>query len=150
MSQAIIIADKEIVQALKDFADLQEQLLLEFEKQCHPLISFDSFIEKPKTGTLKALKEEWKFQKHGAGILFEEINSGTKVNVHREAINHKRAFDSWRLYDYFESIKCFEIIWQSDSYIANDDDDLDKLLGELDQAKIIKTVSQRKNLYELT
>jgi hypothetical protein len=149
MSQAITIADKEIVQALKEFADLQEQLLLEFEKQYHPLNNDISFLAKPKTGILKALGEEWKFQKHGMGISFEGIKSGKKVNAHSEVIKHKRAFDSWRLYDYFESIGCFEIIWKSDSYMANDDDDLDKLLEELNQVKIIKTLTQRKDMYEL-
>jgi hypothetical protein len=149
MNQAITIADKEITFALKDFAETQEQLLLEFEKQYHPFKSDLSFLEKPKTGVLKALGEEWKFQKHGLGIFFKGINSGKNIDVHTGGISNKKAFDSWRLYQYFESINCSKISWESDIYVADDDEDLDKILELLNQANIIKPVPNNHNLYEL-
>lgn len=148
MSRATVIKNKEIISTLKDFAETQEKLIFEFQKQYHSLSSNASLLEQPKTGLLSAMEEKWKFQKHGDGIVFEGNRSGKIIDAHKQIISNKRAFDSWRLSEYFESINCSEILWKSDIYLADDDDDLDKLLELLKQANIVKLVSQY-NLYEL-
>jgi hypothetical protein len=71
------------------------------------------------------------------------INRDLKTN---RSIDHKKAFDSWRLYQYFEFINCSKISWASNTYVANDDDDLDKLLEFLSKANIVRLVQNQDKL----
>ena len=105
-------------------------------------------LQQPKTGLLFAIEEEWTFQKHGAGIVFEGNKSGKVIDAHRDIVSNKKAFDSWRLSQYFESISCSQVFWESNTYAA-DDDDLDRLLELLKQANIVELVSGGYKLYKL-
>lgn len=124
-------------------------MLVEFQKQYHPLSGEIKLLEQPKTGFLFAIGEEWKFQKHGTGIVFEGNRSGKIIDAHKEIIDRSKAFDFWRLAEYFESLNCFKVIWESNTYFANDEEDLDRLLELLRQADIIKLVVTQYRLYEL-
>ena len=137
-----------IITALSNYAETQEKLIVEFQKQYHPLFSDINLLEQPKTGILLAMGEEWRFQKHGIGIVFEEKKSGKIIDVHRGIISNIKAFDSWRLSEYFESSNCSKVIWKLNTFSV-DDDDLDKLLKLLKQANIVKLVSNQYKLYEL-
>ena len=149
MSKTTAILDKEIVLALTNYIETQEKLLVEFEKQYHSLSNDANLLKKPKTGILSTLGEEWKFQKHGAGIFFEESRTGKIIDAHRAITNNQRAFDSWRLSEYFESVNCSRIMWRSNAFVADDDDELDKLLELLEQAAIVQLISSQYKLYEL-
>ena len=148
MSQAALL-DKEIVVALNDYVEIQENLIVEFQKQYHSLSSDINLLKQPKTGISSALGEEWEFQKHGAGIVFEGNRSGKVIDAHRGIISNTKAFDSWRLAEYFESSNCSKVVWKSNTYSADDDEDLDKLLELLRQANIIRLVAAQYRLYEL-
>lgn len=149
MSRTTVVASREIISALKDFVKTQENLIVKFQQQYHSLSNDTSLLKQPKTGLLSAMGEEWKFQKHGSGIVFEGNHSGKIIDAHQGIISNKKAFDSWRLSEYFESINCSQVFWALNTYIADDDDDLDKLLKLLEQTKLVKLVSERYNLYEL-
>ena len=149
MSRIAAIKNQEIISTLKDFAETQEKLIFEFQKQYHFLSSDASLLKQPKTGFLSAMEEKWRFQKHGVGIVFEGERSGKIIDAHKRIISNKKAFDSWRLAEYFESIDCYEISWASDTFVADDDDDLDRLLELLMRANLVKLVSERDKLYEL-
>lgn len=149
MTKTTTIENNQIVSVLKEFAETQEKLICEFQKQYHSLSNDSGLLKHPKTGLLSILEEEWKFQKHGVGIVFEEITSGKIIDAHNGINSSKKAFDSWRLSEYFESIECSKIFWESDTYIADDDDDIDRLLKLLKQVNIVKLVSDRYSLYEL-
>ena len=78
---------------IKDYADIQEKLIKEFENQYHSFKNESDFRIKPKTGILYTVDEEWKFRKHGLGIDFEGGNPEKIINAHVGAIDHKSAFD---------------------------------------------------------
>ena len=149
MSQTTALLDKEIVPALNHYVEIQENLIVEFQKQYHPLSSDLDLLKQPKTGILSAVGEEWKFQKHGTGIVFESNRSGKIIDAHKGIIDRSKAFDSWRLAEYFESSSCSKVVWESNTYSADDEEDLDKLLELLSQANIIKLVATQYRLYEL-
>lgn len=106
-------------------------------------------LEKPKQGSISVLGKTWKFQRHGAGILFQETESKTIIDAHRGVIDHSKSFDSWRLAQYFESLNCSKIMWKSNTFVADDEDSLDKLLELLEQEHVVKLVSRQYKLYEL-
>ena len=149
MSRTTVVTSREIISALEDFVETQNNLIIEFQQQYHFLSDDASLLKQPKSGLLSAMEQEWKFQKHGAGILFEGDESGKIIDAHTGIISNKQAFDSWRLAEYFESINCDRVFWASNPYLAKVDDDLDRLLKQLEQANIVKLVSGRYNLYEL-
>lgn len=149
MSQIIAISDKAIVVALNDYVAIQEKLIAEFQKQYHSLSVEVDLLKQPKSGVLSAIGEKWKFQKHGVGIAFEGDISKKIIDINRGIINYKKAFDSWRLAEYFESSNCFEVTWKLNTFTADDDDDLDRLFELLKQANIIKLVSTQYKLYEM-
>ena len=135
---------------VKDFPDLINVLRqFYFFFWCHlfiliitPNFSVSSFV------LTKVTCSQWRFQKHGIGIVFEEKKSGKIIDVHRGIISNIKAFDSWRLSEYFESSNCSKVIWKLNTFSV-DDDDLDKLLKLLKQANIVKLVSNQYKLYEL-
>lgn len=148
MSNLTAIKNKQIIDALNDFIQIQKELIVSFFS-IYPHISSDLvWLKIPKSGLIDALEETWEFQKHGSGILFKGNESGKVIDAHREIIDHSGAFDSWRLSQYFESLEYSNIIWESNEFLA-DDDDLDKLLELLEKEHIVKLVPSRYKLYKL-
>ncbi|MEM8830288.1 MAG: hypothetical protein AAGE96_13155 [Cyanobacteria bacterium P01_G01_bin.19] len=144
-------ASIDILQAasvIREYADIQERLIEEFENQHHSFLNESDFIIKPKTGILYAMDEKWKFRKHGLGIDFEGSNSGKIINAHVGIINYKRGFDSWRISEYFESLNYSEIVWNSNKIDIDDSKELDKLLELMEKGSLIKKVSEKYKLYE--
>ena len=94
------------------------------------------------------MDEEWKFRKHGLGIDFEGGNPEKTINAHVGIINHKRAFDSWRLAEYFESLNYSEIVWASNKIDIVNSKELDGMLELLEKNNLIKRVSEKYKLYE--
>lgn len=149
MNQRNTIVDEALIFALKDFSNTQEKLIWEFQKKYHLLDNKTGYLKSPKTGLLSAIDEEWKFQKHGIGICFENIKSGKTIDAHNGIGTSKKFFDAWRLMQYFESVGIDIIIWKSKSYYTENDDELDKLLEILSKNNIIKQISNKHKLYEL-
>lgn len=149
MNQKNVIVDKELILSLKDFSHIQEKLIWEFQKKYHLLDNNTGYLKSPKTGLLSAINEEWKFQKHGIGICFENIKSGKTIDAHNGIGINKKAFDAWRLMQYFESIGIDEIVWKSKPYYTENDNELDELLEILSKINVIKQISNRNKLYEL-
>ena len=113
-------------------------------------ISTDRLLpHKPRSGTIEALGEKWSFQRHGAGVCFEDLKTGKIIDAHKEVINQTRAFDSWRLLQYFESLKHSHIVWNSQKFMIDEEKDLDRLLEDLEREGIVELVSARHKLYEL-
>ncbi|MEY2832173.1 MAG: hypothetical protein RLZZ574_1431 [Cyanobacteriota bacterium] len=149
MSNLTAIKNKQIIDTLNDFTQTQKELIVSFFR-IYPSISSDLvWLTKPKSGLIDALQETWEFQKHGSGISFKGDKSGKVIDAHREIIDHNEAFDSWRLSQYFESLEYSNIIWESNEFLADDDDDLDKLLELLEEQHIVKLVPSRYKLYKL-
>lgn len=128
MTQKDIFEDKELILALENFSNTQEKLIREFQKQYHPIDNDIGQVKKPKTGRFTAIGQEWKFCKHGIGISFENISSGATIDAHDGIRINKRIFDAWRLSIFFESIGITELLWKSNSFFADDDDSIEKLL----------------------
>lgn len=149
MSNLTAIKNKQIIDALNDFSQTQKELIVSFFIVYPPISSDLVWLKIPKSGLIDALQETWEFEKHGSGILFKGNESGKVIDAHREIIDHSEAFDSWRLSQYFESLKYSNIIWESSEFLADDDDDLDKLLELLEEEHIVKLVPTRYKLYEL-
>jgi hypothetical protein len=149
MSNLTAIENKQIISALNDFTQTQKELIVSFFRRYPPISSEFSLLKKPKSALIDALQETWEFQKHGSGILFKGNKSGKVIDAHREITEHSEAFDSWRLSQYFESLEYSNIIWESNEFLADDDDDLDKLLELLEEEHIVKLVPSRYKLYKL-
>ncbi|NJO97944.1 MAG: hypothetical protein HC764_19720 [Pleurocapsa sp. CRU_1_2] len=163
MSNLTAIKNKQIIDALNDFSQTQKELIASCSKKylsrsrlsdslrySSRSRSSDLFLLKiPKSGLINTLQETWEFQKHGSGILFKGNESGKVIDANREIIDHSEAFDSWRLSQYFESLEYSNIIWESSEFLADDDDDLDKLLELLEEEHIVKLVPNRYKLYKL-
>lgn len=151
MNNLTAIKNEQIISELNDFAQTQKALIVSLSKQyssrSRPRDSF--LLEIPKSGLINTLEETWAFQKHGSGILFKGNESRKVIDAHREIIDHSEAFDSWRLSQYFESLKYSNIIWESNEFLADDDDDLDKMLKLLEEEHILKLVPNRYRLYKL-
>ena len=133
---------------IKDYANIQEKLIKEFENQYHAFKNEFDFRIKPKTGILYTMDEEWKFRKHGLGIDFEGGSPEKIINAHVGIINHKRAFDSWRLSEYFESLNYLKIVWGSNKIDIDNSKELDRLLELLEKTNLVKKVSDKYKLYE--
>jgi len=119
-----------------------------FSSNTSPVQNFD-LLGKPKSGIISAFGEEWQFTRHGAGILFEGKESKRIIDAHREIFSHSNSFDAWRLFPYFESLNYSEVVWKSNSFIADDDDELGKLLELLEQEHILELTSEKYRLYKL-
>lgn len=150
MNNLTAIKNEQIISELNDFTQTQKELIVSLSKKYSSRSrQIDLFLLKiPESGLINTLAETWEFQKHGSGILFKN-ESGKVIDAHREIIDHSDAFDSWRLSQYFESLKYSTIIWESNEFLADDDDDLDKLLELLKEKHIVKLVSSRYKLYKL-
>lgn len=151
MNNLTAIKNEQIISELNDFAQTQKELIASFcQKYSSSSELSDLFLLKiPKSGLINTSEETWEFQKHGSGILFKGNKSGKVIDAHREILDHSEAFDSWRLSQYFESLKYSNIIWESKEFLADDDDDLEKLLELLKEKQILKLVPNRYKLYEL-
>ncbi|MEM6612873.1 MAG: hypothetical protein AAF652_11595 [Cyanobacteria bacterium P01_C01_bin.72] len=108
-----------------------------------------NLLGKPRSGAISTLREEWQFTRHGEGILFAGKESKQVIDAHREVFNHSSSFDAWRLAQYFESLNCSEVVWKSNSFIADDDDELEQLLELLEQEHIVELTSETYRLYKL-
>ena len=133
---------------IRDYVDLQENLIKEFENQYHSFERESDFRKQPKTGVIHAMNKEWKFRKHGLGIDFEGSNPEIIINAHVGIIDYKRAFDSWRISEYFESLNYLEIEWDSKKIDVDNSKELNKLLEQLEKNNLLKKVSEKYKLYE--
>ncbi|MEC4813901.1 MAG: hypothetical protein SAK29_11605 [Scytonema sp. PMC 1069.18] len=94
-------------------------------------------------------QESWKFQRHGVGIYFIGSQSGKVVDVHLGVFKHPKAFDAWRLVQYFESIGIQNIVYCSKIFNFTEEEQIESLLNCILQDNLIEKVVETQKLYTL-
>lgn len=57
----------------------------------------------PRRGAVEVEDGEWRFHRHGAGVMFEHVGSHVRVDVPSD-LDEPWFFDAWRLGTYFGSM----------------------------------------------
>ncbi len=90
----------------------------------------------------------WEFQKHGAGVSFNETGAGTVVDAHIEMFDLPDALDAWRLVQYFESRGVEIVGYRNESFDVTNERKVEALLACLLEDGKLSTVG-RGGLYRL-
>lgn len=138
-----------IVELITNFVNIQAQLIAIFLDLYTYISSCTSLFESPSSGSFFGLNEEWHFQRHGIGVCFTNAKSEVIIDAHRGMLTFPRAFDPWRLSEYFESINLENISYLSKIYNLSDDTDIEELLNIFEEKNIVTIVDRQPNLYML-
>jgi hypothetical protein len=137
------------VTVILEFVELQDNLISAFREAFPQIADWEYLLDCPKSGDFWALEEEWEFHRHGAGICFTGQKSGKVVDAHWGISSSPRAFDAWRLSQYFESIGIETIGYLSDVFEVCDEDGAEALLNSLLKDGEIATAFEPRKLYTL-
>ncbi len=139
----------DIVAIILEFVELQNNLISAFRETFPQITDWEYLLDSPRAGCFGSLGEEWKFQRHGVGICFTGQKSGKVVDAHLGMSEYPRAFDSWRLAQYFDSIDMQKIDYFSDIFEVGDEDGMEKLLNYLLKDGSIAIALGQRKLYKL-
>ena len=146
----------DIVAIIPEFIELQHNLIEAFKQTFPQITDWEYLLDSPRSGCLSAEGEEWQFQRHGYGICFTGQKSGKVVDVNVGISSYPRAFDAWRLCQYFESIGIEKIDYMSNIFWIvepeeklGDDGKIEELLNLLIKDNLIAIASPSPKLYQL-
>lgn len=91
-----------LIEKISDFLSLQLILLSAFMKMFPNCKDHKFLLDFPKNGIVSVDGTDWKFIKHGAGLLFISEANGTEVDA-RRAIDLPDTFDLNRIEQYLET-----------------------------------------------
>ncbi|MBW4681853.1 MAG: hypothetical protein KME19_17310 [Microcoleus vaginatus WJT46-NPBG5] len=140
---------KESVEIILEFVELQHNLIFAFQQTFPHLNDWEYMLDFPQSGNFYALGEEWKFQRHGKGICFTGQKSGKVVDAHAGILTYPKAFDAWRLEQYFDSIGVETTVYKLNVFNIVDEDGTEKLLDTLLKDSLITLALERPKLYLL-
>lgn len=116
------LSTPQLVDELKIFVTYQEQLLAyvwsHHKKQ--PQKQYELY-NIPKSGLFSLKDRDWKWRRHGAGIRFEECESGLVVDPHKHVETHPKIFDAWRVSLFLESKGLLEILVGNEVFSTDDE-----------------------------
>ena len=95
------LPDRALLQELREFANLQASLiqaLLASSPDAH-----DEFTLRGRVPDQLSLDGTWRVRVHGVGVRFVRTSPSTVVDAHVGMFEAPRAFDIWRLEQYFRS-----------------------------------------------
>ena len=92
----------DLLQKIHDFLSLQSVLLTTFRKEFPDCKDSKFLLDFPKKGDLIVEGANWKFIRHGAGLLFISEADGMEIDA-RRAIDLPETFDLNRLEQYLET-----------------------------------------------
>lgn len=90
-------------------------------------------------GELELGGEVWRFQVHGAGILFENAKTGLCADAHVRP-SEPDFLDAWRLLLFAESVGARSLLWQGRSWSAESEESIELLLESLAKAGELEPV----------
>lgn len=132
-----------------EFVELQYNLIFAFQQTFPHLNDWEYMLDFPRSGNFYALGEEWKFQRHGKGICFTGHKSGKVVDAHAGISAYPKAFDAWRLEQYFDSIGVENTVYKFNVFNILDEASAEKLLDALLKDGLITLTLNRPKLYLL-
>ena len=130
----------DVVALVLEFVELQTHLILAFRQTFPQITDWENLLDCPRAGCFRAQGEEWNFQRHGVGICFTRQNIGTVVDAHVLLDSEPRAFDEWRLSQYFESIGIEKLDYLSNVFEVCDEDGTAELMNCLLKDSLIAIV----------
>lgn len=131
----IVASDRDAEQVVLEFCNLQHRLVGRFLQDVCPK-DLERFSDVERIGTLRIGSQEWKYTRHGAGILFEI--PGAVVDAHIGLALFPNAIDGWRLLQYLESIGVSSVAFDGAAVAANDEEGLERLLEKMEHAGILE------------
>lgn len=143
------IKSVDVVAIILEFVELQNNLIAKFRQTFSRITDWEYLLDCPRCGSFLAQGEEWKFQRHGVGVCFTSQNSGKVVDVHVGIYKCPKAFDAWRLCQYFDSLGIEKIYYMSSFFEVGDEDGSDDLLKCLLTDGLIAILLEQPKLYKL-
>jgi hypothetical protein len=139
---------------LIQFVEFQPRLIIALQKQFpqYENIDWDDWeymLALPKAGSLFVVNENWTFQRHGLGVCFTGQSSGKVIDVHTFLNKYPKAFDAWRLQQYFESLDMITVRCGVSIYNISEENEIEKYLKDLLSRHLINIVSPIPLLYRL-
>ena len=132
---------------LIQFVEFQPRLILALQKQFSQNDDWEYMLALPKTGSLFVVNENWTFQRHGLGVCFTGQSSGKVIDVHTFLNKYPKAFDAWRLQQYFESLEMITVRCGVNIYNISEENEIEKYLKDLLSRRLISIVSPIPLLY---
>jgi hypothetical protein len=96
------------VEDIKRCLSLQRELLGQLAFVYPGALESEFLLELPKSGTVFLNGDLWRFQRHGAGVRFLRGNDQVVIDV-PNLVTDADAFDSWRITQYFNSLRRTEV-----------------------------------------
>jgi hypothetical protein len=91
------------VHCLLKFSGLQIALVAELERR-HPHFREGFLLSLPECGVVLTDSGEWKFRRHGLGVVFVRASDDLTIDAHRFYPDLASPIDAWRLRSFLESI----------------------------------------------
>jgi hypothetical protein len=134
---------------LIQFVEFQPRLIIALQKQFPQNDDWEYMLALPKAGSLFVVNENWTFQRHGLGVCFTGQSSGKVIDVHTFLNKYPKAFDAWRLQQYFESLDMITVRCGVNIYNISEENGIEKYLKDLLSRHLISIVSHQPLLYSL-
>jgi len=131
------MATNDVQYLAKQFSLLQGRLVREFLARYKPK-DLERFRDVPN-GTIVEGGAQWMHKRHGAGILFININ-GVRVNAHVAMIEFPEGIDGGRLFEYIESLGMPSVVFAGREY-STTKPEIDILVQEMTQGGLLRRVS---------
>ncbi|MGC4070811.1 MAG: hypothetical protein QM784_40280 [Polyangiaceae bacterium] len=119
---------------IAQYSSLQERLVREFISRYRPA-DVERFRDVPD-GDFLLDEVKWFHRRHGAGILFLS-EQGIRVNAHVAMVQHPRAIDGGRIFQYLESQGKESVSFRGTSITAGKLE-LDTLIDEMTRLGVLR------------
>ncbi|WP_370865966.1 DUF6896 domain-containing protein [Chondromyces apiculatus] len=133
-------SSKDAVQVVLEFCQLQRQLVAHF-MDLHEPKDRERFSDVARVTVLRLGEQSWRCARHGAGISFK--TAGSTVDAHVGLAIFADAIDGWRLLQFLESRGIASLSFEGESYPADEEEALGRLLASMSNAGILEKVPLR-------
>ncbi len=129
-----------LLKHIEGLVQLQLRIVIAFRSQYPSVRDWEFLLDFPKSGIVITDGREWKFQKHGKGVMF--IGEADEVVDIHKSMDHPDLFDLWRLEQYLISVG---VVTEREI----DEGVLENALHDLLAANRISEATGNKKMYRL-
>lgn len=115
----------------------------------YPFEDHEHLTDAPRFGSVTTSDACWEFTRHGRGFRFEEIPSGSVVDILVYKPSEPEFFDALRLAEYVESIGVSELLFAGVAVDATSERAIERQFAAMLQSGLLVQHPHDKHLYRL-